>query len=342
VFGNWSRQVERGDFLSLYTGVLNRLQSSPGVASAAITNAVPLAEIVPFEQRFLIEGRHPDQDRLPTTDQNIASPGYFSTLGVPLLRGRDFTDADRAEAPRVAIINQSMARSWSEADPIGTRFSLDDGRTWITVIGLVSDVRQYGLERAAIAQCYTPLQQIERGLGGRVLVRAQGDPLQVAALITEAVHRVDPQVAVENVKTLETLKAGRLATPRVTALLLAIFAGLALLMTVAGLGGVIATSVNQRTHEFGVRLALGATRRTLLGLVLRQGLALVGTGLVLGAVGSLMLSRILSSHLFETTPTDPLTLASVSAVFLVAGLAACLVPARRATTIDPLVALRTE
>ena len=342
IFGNWSRQVQREDFLRLYMGTLERLRSSPGVISAAITNAVPLAQIVPFERPFLVEGRPPADGRLPTSDQNIASTGYFTTLGIPLLRGRDFTGLDHAEAPRVAVINESMARAWNDADPIGSRFSLDDGDTWLTVVGLVAAVRQYGVDQDAIPQFYTPLLQIAGGLGGRVLVRAQGDPAAIAALIKDAVHGVDAQVPVENIATLETLKSVRLTTPRVTALLLTIFAAVALVITVAGLAGVVATSVSQRTHEFGVRMALGASRGSVLRLVLRQGLAVVGAGLVAGAVASRMLGEVLRSYLYHTAPTDPATLGAVAAVFLAAGVGACLGPARRATTIDPITALRTE
>jgi len=342
IFGNWSRQVEREDYQRLYTGTLERLRSSLGVISAAITNAVPLAQIVPFERPFLIEGRRPDDGRLPTTDQNVASTDYFTTLGIPLLHGRDFAESDDIEAPKVAVINQAMARFWGGGDPVGSRFSLDDGDTWFTVVGVSGDVRQYGVDQEAIPQFYSPMRQLEGGMGGRLLVRAQGDPAQIAALIKDAVHAVDADVPVENIQTLETLRSGRLATPRVTALLLTTFAAVALMITVAGLAGVVATSVSQRTHEFGVRMALGASRGAVLRLVVRQGLTVVLAGLVAGVGGSLLLGEVLRSYLYHTAPTDPVTLVAVGCVFLLAGIAACLGPARRATTIDPITALRTE
>jgi predicted permease len=343
VFASFLRQdVEARDYLALYEPVLDRLESLPGVRAAAITNAVPLSDIQPFERRFQIEGRAEDAQRRPVADQNIASEGYFDTLGIPLLRGRVFARSDHAEAPAVAVINQAMARSWGEADAIGSRFSIDDGETWYSVVGIVGDVRQYGLDRKAIAQFYTPLRQMRDGLGGRLLVRAQGDPLALAGQIKDAVWSVDPRQPVENFVTLETLRSERLASPRLTALLLAIFAGLALLITIAGLTGVIATSVTQRTREFGVRMALGASRRAVLTMVVGQGLVMVAVGVCLGVAASFGVGRLLTNYLYATEPTDPLTYVAVAALFTIAGTAACLGPARRATTIDPIVALRAE
>ncbi len=343
IFGNWSRQTRPVEIRRFNAAVLGRLGSAPGVRAAALTNAVPLAQIFPAKQTFRVEGHTAAGGQGLEADQNLASPDYFVTLGVALVRGRAFTASDGPDAPKVAVINQAMARAWDGADPVGTRFTLDDGDTWITVTGVVGDVRLYGLDQPAGPVFFTPLAQAQGGSsGGRVLVRAAGDPAAIAALITDAVHRADPQVPVENLQTLATLKSGRLAAPRLTALLLAIFAGLALVITVAGLSGVIATSVSQRTHEFGVRMALGASRGAVLPMVVGGGLALVGLGLALGLAGALGLSRVLTSYLFDTAPTDPVTLAVVAAVFLAAALAACLGPARRATAIDPVIALRAE
>ena len=210
------------------------------------------------------------------------------------------------------------------------------------MIGVVGDVRQFGLAQEAVAQLYLPLTQSQFGVAGQVLVRTAGDPVAFGNVLRATVHAVDPNQPVENVQTLEDLRSEALAAPRLTATLLGIFAALALLVTLAGIGGVIATSVQQRTKEFGLRMALGARRDGVLMMVVRQGLTLVAIGLVLGIGGALAAGRVLSSYLYQTAPRDPLIYAGVAAVFILAGIVACLIPARRATTVDPLIALRAE
>jgi ABC-type antimicrobial peptide transport system permease subunit len=236
-----------------------------------------------------------------------------------------------------------MTRYWDQSNPIGTRVSFDSGRTWATVVGVVGDVRQFGLSKDAVAQVYAPLSQAANGIGGgRVLVRTSGDPLSAAELIRKDVHAIDPNMPVVNVQTLEEIRDRYLATPRLTAVLLALFAALAMLVTMTGITGVIATSVSQRTQEFGVRMALGASRESVLRMVIRQGLALVVAGLLLGTGASLALTRVLSTLLFDTTPTDASTFAGVVVAFLLAGTVACLGPAWRATTVNPMQALRAD
>ena len=192
-----------------------------------------------------------------------------------------------------------------------------------------------------MAQIYQPLSQ-SQGLGGRFLIRTQGDPTLAAKVLRDDIHAVDAAMPVVNVKTLDDLRDRYLATPKLTAMLLTIFAALALVVTMAGLTGVIATSVSQRTQEFGVRMALGASRERVLRLVIVQGLALVGIGLAIGTAASTALTRVLSTYLFDTQPTDPITLAVVVTAFVVAGVIACAGPAWRATTVDPMTALRAD
>ncbi len=235
-----------------------------------------------------------------------------------------------------------MSRYWDGHDPIGTRVTFNRGEDWFTVVGVVGDVRQFGLAQETVAQVYLPLTQSPQTFAGQVLVRTAGSPDGFAATLRQTVHAVDPNQPVERVQTLDDLRAEALAAPRLTATLLSIFAGLALLVTLAGLGGVIATSVTQRTREFGVRMALGATRPAVMAMVLRQGLVLVGVGLALGVLGAAVAGRVLSAYLYQTTPRDPLIIAGVVVAFLAAATLACLAPARRATTVDPLIALRTE
>jgi putative ABC transport system permease protein len=343
VFGNFSRYGSADALRRLYVPLVERLAREPGVVAAAVTNAVPLAGQVPGSARFDIEGRAVDDpDRRPATDVRVASPQYFATLGITRLSGRVFTDLDgEAQAP-VAVINRSMTRYWDGRDPLGSRISFDGGERWLTVVGVVADVRQFELARDAVAQVYIPLAQTPFGLAGRVLVRTAGDPRAFARTLREAVRAVDPQLPVENVQTLADLRDGNLASPRLTATLLAVFAGLAVAVTLAGLGGVIATSVSQRTREFGLRMALGASRPRVLATVLGQALAVVGVGLLLGVGGALALGRVLGAYLYQTAPTDPVVLAAVAGAFLLAGTLACLGPARRATSVDPLTALRAE
>jgi len=326
-----------------YVQLIERLEPQPGVLSAAITNAVPLRTAQPFSNAFQIEGRVVDDpNKRPTADARIVSASFFKTLGVPLVRGRAFTDADDRETQRVVVVNKAMMRYWDGADPIGSRISLDNGQSWATIVGIVGDVKQFGLDKPAVAQVYTPLRQTPQGLGGLLLLRTSSDRAAATALIRDAVWAIDPDLPVMRVRTLDDIRDQYLATPRLTAMLLTIFAALALLVTVAGITGVIATSVSQRTQEFGVRMALGASRQNVLRMVIGEGLALVGVGLALGAAGAAAATRVLASYLFDTTPTDPVTFAVVAVAFIGAGICACLGPAWRATTVDPMMALRVE
>ena len=343
IYGNFSRYPNINELRRLYLPIIERLQAQPGVTSVAVTNAVPLAGTVPGATRFDIEGRvSDDPDRRPTTDVRIASNRYFETIGIPLMSGRVFNDLDGEESLRVAVINKAMTRYWEGTDPVGTRISSDRGQNWFTVVGVVGDVKQFGLAQETVAQIYLPLSQSRTGFAGQILVRTAGDPAAFGQLLRDTVHAVDPLQPVENVQTLDDLRSEALAAPRLTATLLGVFAGLALLVTLAGIGGVIATTVTQRTKEFGVRMALGASRDSVLLMVLRQGLLMVGIGLVIGIGGALAAGRVLSAYLYQTAPRDPMIFAGVALVFLLAGVLACFMPARRATTVDPLIALRAE
>jgi putative ABC transport system permease protein len=343
VFGNFTKYPDGQSIRRLYLSILERLESSPGVVSAAITNAVPLAGLQPGQTRFQIQGRtyNTPEDR-PTTDVRIASTKFFETLGIPVRRGRTFTELDHEDAAPVVVINETLARKeWEGRDPIGAEVSANNGQTWLRVIGVVGDVKVFGLDRDAVSQVYVPLRQ-GGAFAGRVMVRMMGEPHEATMVIRSAVHGVDPDLPIENVRTLDEIRERYLATPRLTAVLLTVFAALALLVTITGITGVIATSVSQRTQEFGLRMALGASQNSVLGMVLGQGLLLVALGLVIGIVASLAAARVLQTYLYQTTPTDPLTFAAVAVAFVVAGTLACLGPAWRATTVDPMNALRAE
>jgi predicted permease len=343
VFGNFTKYPNGPSVVRLYTSLLERLQAVPGVTGTAITNAVPLDVLQPGQTRFQVRGRaYSSPDEQPTTDVRIASPGYFATLGVTLQRGRLFTDLDHEEAASVILVNETLAhREWQGRDPIGEEVSANNGQNWATVVGVVSDMKTFGLNRDAAPQVYIPLRQ-SGGLAGRILLRTNGTPVQAAATIREVVRGIDPDLPIENVRTLDEIRDRYLATPRLTATLLTVFAGLALLVTITGITGVIAQSVSQRTQEFGVRMALGASQHSVLRMVLGQGLTLVALGLVIGIGASFALARVLQTYLYQTTPSDPVTLAGVALAFIVAGTLACLGPAWRATTVDPMLALRAD
>ena len=344
VFPNWSRYTSPESRRRLFNGVLERLRDQSGVMSVAVASGFPMASDVGQQQRFAIDGRtYEEPDLRPELESRVVSASYFETIGVPLLSGRTFSALDDVETRPVAVISRSLAeRHWPEGEnPIEQRITLNDGDTWLTIVGVVGDVRDHGLDREPPDQLYRSFLQ-GGGSPTRVLVRTARDPTDLSVRVRDAVHAIDPEQPVENFATLEATRRGTLAPRRVSMVLLGLFAILALVVTVTGIAGVIATSVSQRTREFGLRLALGAARHSVLTMVVRQGFVLVVVGLVLGVIGATAFSRVLSSLLYETEPIDALTFTTVSAVFVVAGLAACVLPARRATTVDPMSALRNE
>ena len=339
---NWSRYTSSDLILGFHDRLNARLTGQPGVVSTASTLTFPLDGHRRFNVSFLIEGQPPAEDGAqPLGDLRSASPDYFPTLGIPLVTGRQFTPSDGPNAPQVAIVNQSLARRYfARETAVGKRISADTGKTWITIVGVVGDVRHYGLESEPTDEVYLPFAQLPIR-ESTFLVRTTADPGAMARRIGEEVLAIDAGQPVANVQTLEEVRGEALANPRLTTTLILLFALLALCITAAGLGGVIAFSVSQRTQEIGVRMALGAGRGEVLGMVLREGLRLVGLGLVLGALAAILLGRLMTGLLFHVETTDPLTFAGMSLVLVLIAAAACLVPARRAATVDPLVALRS-
>ncbi|MDQ6828534.1 MAG: ABC transporter permease [Gemmatimonadota bacterium] len=342
---NWTKYNTRDKTNPFFSQLLATVKEMPGVKSAGMANKFPLNESGPFTFTFLIEGEPAGaSDASRTADYHRATPDYFKTLGVPLLRGRAFTDLDRLETPQVVLINQSLAKHYFGAkDPIGARVSGDKGESWETIVGVVGDVRQDGLDKAALDEMYVPFEQNRnRSLGTNLLVRTTGDPNMLARRIVEAVHQLDPNQPVYGINTMQTLRHNALASPRVMTTLLGIFAVLALVITATGLAGVIAYTVGQRTHEIGIRMALGAERGEVLAMVVSQGMRLVLVGLTIGALASLALTRLMSGILFGIGPTDPITFTGVFVVLAGVALMACFLPARRATRIDPILALRSS
>lgn len=346
IFGNFSRATTVADATALTSRILEKLRSTAGVEAAASTDAVPQSNITPGRTPFEIEGRAAPAGVNRVADPNRVSDGYFTALKVRLLAGRDISSADVLDSPRVAIINQSMARHWDGANPIDTRIRIPGpgGQpTSVTVVGVVPDIRIYSAdrEREVPAQFYLPVAQ-NGGFAGRLMVRTSGDPMTMVPALKAAVHGSDPQIPVEEIQTLADLRNERQASPRLTTALLGIFAVVALAITLVGIAGVIATSVSQRTREFGLRLALGASPRSVLALVVRQGLVMVVAGLVPGLAGAIAFSEVLAAYLYNTPTTDPSAYIAVAVLFIAAGVIACAAPAKRATSIDPLTTLKAE
>lgn len=291
---------------------------------------------------FQIEGRPLGPGEAPPIAAlNPVSPDYFRTLGIPLKEGRLFADTDDAKAPTVAVINETLRRQlWPNEDPIGKRVSGDNGATWATIVGVVGDVRDFGLDHPVSGEIYASIAQAPQS--GTLVVRSVADPRSLAQGITRAVHDVDSQTAISHVTTLEEARYESLARPRLTASLLGIFAALALVIATAGIGGIMALTVSQRVREIGIRIALGAQPSNVLRMILGQGLLLALAGVGIGLAGALALTGLVKSLLFEVTPTDPVTFGGVAFVLIAAAAIASYLPARRAAAVDPIEALRCE
>jgi putative ABC transport system permease protein len=328
--------------------VLQRVKQEPGVMSAAISSGYPLEpEVISagpsaFSGPFRIEGRDLGPGETPPVGgQFTVSPEYFSTLGIPLKEGRNFADTDDDKHELVAIVNEAMKQQyWAHEDPIGKRVTGDNGEHWARIIGVVGDVREFGLNRSAPPEFYVPQAQ---GPGPATLVvRTTVDPASMSRAITRAVHDVDSQAAVTRITTLEQARYESMASPRLTASLLGLFAALALLIAASGIGGIMALTVSQRVREIGIRIALGAQPSEISRMILSQGLLLAVLGVGLGIAGAFSLRGIIKSLLFGVTAADPATFAAVGAVLISAAMIASYLPARRAASVDPIDALRME
>ena len=322
---------------------LRRMRTEPGIVSVSLAAALPLSDaFTGGPTAFEIQGRPvAAQDLRPQADAQQVSDDYFRTIGVPLIRGRIFSATDRQGGPQVSVINRSMAEHfWPGADPLGARISFDGGKEWATVLGVVGDVRQRDLVSLPGDQIYLSTRQFPPG-ASMILVRTVADPMSVARTIRGTVRGMDPEQPVDHFRTLAEVRASSIASPRLTAILLALFAGLALLITAAGIGGVLAFSVSQRAHEFGIRMALGANAGDVVRMVGRQGMRLVIAGLAIGLAGSLALARLLAGLLYGVRPTDPITFFGAALLLAAVASLACFLPARRATQADPMVTLRS-
>jgi predicted permease len=325
--------------------LLPRLRAIPGVQGVSPVVAAPFSGLGGWDGRPTAEGQTADEAAAnPMLNMELVAPDYFSTLGVALLRGRGFTDADREGTLHVVVLSQSAARHyWPGANPIGKRLRLGaDSAQALTVVGIVPDTRYRSL-REARPSIYFPLRQSFFPYAPTTLaIRTSGPPAELVPTIRRVISETTPGVALASAAPFETYLDAPLAQPRLNALLLAVFAGAAVMLAAVGLFGVMATMVRQRTRELGVRMALGATAGDLRRMVMRRGLAIAAAGVGAGLAGALLANRLLSAMLYQVSPTDGLTLAVVAGVLLAIATIACVIPARSITRIDPVRALRAE
>ena len=331
---------------AFFLGLLERIRNIPGVGAAAISMALP-PNLLVMTNPYTVEGRPlaPGQ-RAPAVPHLLISPGFFRVLGVPVQRGRDFTGADAGTAPGVVLINQTMASTlFPGEDPIGRRLQLGDpapSSPWVTIVGVVGDVKYRGLDAAPSPTLYTPYEQSLWWPTMYLVVRSNVEPATLARSIRMQVSSLDPLLPVTRVRTMHDLLGRSVAEPRFRTILLGLFAAVALVLATVGIYGILSYTVAQRTREIGIRMSLGARRRDVLRLVLQQGMALAGAGVAIGLLSALALNRVLAGLLFGVGPTDVATFSVVSFVMVGAALVACYVPARRATRVDPMVALRCD
>jgi len=320
--------------------LIQRIRALPGVEVAAYARATPLGYGSFSSTAIAIDGYEPQPNEQPTAEYNEVSPDYFATMGIPLRSGREFSRADDENAPRVAIVNQTMvARYWRGQDPIGQRLQVKGN--WVQVVGVVKDSKYYSMDEAPRPFFYVPLRQYF-SIEPDIYIRTT-QPLQTVqtALIRE-VRALDPNLAVFEMITLQEQVDRSTSHELVAVALVALFGGLALLLASIGLYGVMSYSVSQSARELGLRMALGAGASNVLGLVLSRGLLLTTTGLIIGVALALLLTRLLGNLLYQVSPRDPLAFAAAFAVMALASAAACFLPAWRATRTDPMRALRAE
>jgi len=342
------RYPEHAQRTAFYNQVLERVKNLPGVVSAGFTTSVPLVW-KGGSNNISLEGRQPEPGVKWTANHRQVSSGYFQAIGMALKQGRLFTDQDNEHAMPVAIINETMAQQyWPGENPLGKRFKMggpNSDATWMTIVGIVADVRQMSTDAPTRPEMYMPYSQIpyySLFAPRDLVIRTTLAPTSLVPAVRQAIHEVDPNEPVSDIRTLAEVLQQETAQRRVGMILLAVFAGLALLLASLGIYGVLSYFVVQHIPEIGVRMALGAQRKDVLKLIIGKGMKLVLAGIAIGLAGSFALTRLIKSLLFGISAFDPLTFVAVAALLMLVALLACYLPARRATRVDPMVALRYE
>jgi len=330
------------DIARFFKNAIERVRAVPGVESAALVRAVPFSGNG-GTVGYAVEGRPtPDPASLPQARFHLVTPDYFKTLRIALLKGRDFTDRDDLQTPLTAVINETFARrEWPGEDPIGRRFTTPQTNGPITVIGVVADTKHYTATEAAVPQLYAATYQVPL-IFSSLVARTRGPEMAIANDVRKAIWAVDKDQPMWAVRSLESQVEATRGSTRFLAALLATFAVVALVLASVGIYGVTSYGVSQRTHEIGIRLALGASGERVLREVVGRGVRLTLIGAVLGLIGAIAAARLAAAVLFGVTPADPTALTAAAALLALVSLAACYVPARRAARVDPVVALAEE
>jgi putative ABC transport system permease protein len=339
---------------NLYKAILDRVEAVPGVHRASMTNHLPIGGDV-WSLWRTVEGRPiPERGKERTAVYRVSRPNYFATMRVPLVAGRDFDDHDTDTAPLVIIINETLAqREFPKENPVGKRITLGDPRgtpKWRTIVGVVKDVKQGSWVDPADDEMYIPFQQSgnfyngtdPHAAGMTLVVRTNLDAAALARAVKSSIWSLDRNLPLSHIETLETAIGDATWQSRFSVLLIGIFSGLALVLAIIGIYGVMAYEVAQRTHEIGIRMALGANRGGIVSLIARQNLPVAIIGIACGLGAAVGLARLMRGMLYQIDPADPVTFASVGALVLIVATLAALVPARRAMHVDPLIALRHE
>jgi putative ABC transport system permease protein len=326
--GNFFQQLE------------TRVASLPGVQSVGLITELPLSG-QPNDIPFTVEGRPPvTPDRAFDADFRRVNQNYFGAMHIPLLRGRNFTEQEVRQSDKVTIVSQQLVDIvFPNEDPLGKRLVTAIGKEAYEIIGVAGDIRHRSLEGQPFPAMYFPTRNSGRF---NLVIRTQNDPLSIVGAVRQEVHALDPDQPIAAVKKMNDWLDSSVAGPRYRTTLLGLFAALAMILAATGIYGVMSYSVAQRTHEIGVRMALGARQLDVLKLVVRQGMLLTFVGVILGLAGAFALTRVMASLLFGVTAKDPFTFAVVAALLIAVAFVACFIPARRATKVDPLVALRYE
>jgi putative ABC transport system permease protein len=337
-----ARYPQPAQMAAFFRAILERMRAVPGVESVALVRAVPFSGNG-GSSAYEIEGAAPaPPGREPRTQTNIVSPAYFRTMGIPILQGRDVEERDTADTTPVAVVSATFARTaWPGQEALGRRLRFKGSDRWWTVVGVAGDIKHGSFTDAPSPQAYVPHDQDPK-IFACVVARTTGDPMAMAAPIRQAIWSVDAQQPVWKVRAMETLLAGARGPARALSILIAMFAAVALLLAAVGIYGVMTYLVAQRTREIGIRMALGASARTVVAMVVGRGLALTLAAILLGIAGAAALTRTLSTLLFGVGPLDPLTFVAAAGVLGAVALLACYLPARRAARVDPVVALAEE
>jgi predicted permease len=340
------REQYKNDAVGVFFEELSRrLAAEPGVRAAGATTQFPPGNA--FTTQIAIDGQPTTGDQLPTVDITDVAGDFFTSLGYTLKAGRFLATTDDDKAPAVAVITETAARRFfSGENALGRRIALGDGSPprWVEIVGVVGDVRNHGLAEPPAAEVFVPVRQQIAGWNNQLFltIRTKSDPLSMLPAVRRVIAGLDPQQPVYSIRTLDDAFAEAVAQRRAAMLLITIFAGVALMLAAVGIYGLMSYMVNERTHEIGIRMALGAAGSDVLGLVVRQTIRLVVIGAMLGLAGAIAMGRALTSLVFEVKPSDPTTLAGVTLLLTVVAVAATLVPAIRATRVTPLVAIRRE